>query len=113
MEVPKFIRMLIHFSRLLWQSNYMIRSMVVRDMRARYMGSFMGFFWSVIGPLIQILIYFFVFSVLLKIRIWPEYGGTSFALWMIAGILPWMFFAEVVNKAPSSVVEQSSLIKKI
>jgi len=113
MGVPQMIRRVVPFSRLLWQSNYMIRSMVSRDLRARYMGSVMGFFWSVIYPLTQIGLYFFVFAVLLKVRIGPEYGGTSFALWMIAGLLPWMFFAEVVNKAPSSVVEQSSLIKKI
>jgi len=107
------LKRLVHSSRLIWQSNYMIRSMVARDLKARYIGSLMGFFWSVIYPFTQIGLYFFVFAVLLKVRIGPEYGGTSFALWMIAGLLPWMFFAEVVNKAPSSVVEQSSLIKKI
>jgi ABC-type polysaccharide/polyol phosphate export permease len=87
--------------------------MVARDLRARYMGSLMGLFWSVIHPLTQILIYFFVFSVLLKVRVGPEYGGTSFALWMIAGLLPWMFFAEVVNRAPNAVVDQANLVKKM
>lgn len=110
---PLFFKRPILFAKLLWQNNYMIRSMVARDLRARYMGSVMGLFWSVIHPLLQIAIYFFVFSIVLKVRIGPEYGGASFALWMIAGLLPWLFFAEVMNRAPSAVVEQANLVKKM
>ena len=101
------------FGRLLWQNNYMIRSMVARDLRARYMGSLMGVFWSVIHPLTQIALYYFIFSVVLKIRLGAEYAGTSFAMWMIAGLLPWLFVAEVVTRAPSAVVEQANLVKKM
>jgi ABC-type polysaccharide/polyol phosphate export permease len=91
----------------------MIRAMVIRDMRARYMGSFLGFFWSVIHPLTQLLIYYFVFAVVMKMRLGPEYGGASFAVWLIAGLLPWMLFAEAVTRAPNAVLEQSSLVKKM
>jgi len=91
----------------------MIRSMVIRDLRARYMGSYLGFFWSVIHPLTQLLLYYFLFSVVLKMRLGPEYGGTSFAIWLIAGLLPWMFFTEVVNRSPNAVLEQASVIKKM
>ncbi len=90
----------------------MIRSMVVRDIRSRYIGSFLGFFWTVIHPITQILIYYFIFSVILKVRLGPEYGGTGFAIWLIAGILPWLFFAEVVTRSPMAVLEQSSIITK-
>jgi ABC-type polysaccharide/polyol phosphate export permease len=91
----------------------MIRAMVIRDMRARYMGSFLGFFWSVIHPLTQLLIYYFVFAVVLKMRLGPEYGGTNFAVWLIAGLLPWMLFAEAVTRAPNAVLDQSNLVKKM
>jgi ABC-type polysaccharide/polyol phosphate export permease len=91
----------------------MIRAMVIRDMRARYMGSFLGFFWSVIHPIAQLTIYYFVFSVVLKMRLGPEYGGTSFAVWLIAGLLPWMLFAEAVTRAPNAVLDQSNLVKKM
>lgn len=111
--MPHSLKMLLHFLHLLWRNNYMIRSMVIRDMKARYMGSLMGFFWSVIHPLTQILLYFFVFSVVFKVRPGPQYGGASFAPWMIAGLLPWMFFAEVVNRAPSAAVDQANLVKKM
>jgi len=105
--------MLIHFLRLLYRSNYMIWSMVIRDMKKRYVGSLLGIFWSVIQPLTQLMIYYFIFSVVFKIRLGPEYGGTHYAIWLIAGLLPWLFFAEVMNRCPSSVLEQSSLIKKM
>lgn len=98
---------------MLGQSSYMIRSMVIRDIRSRYMGSYLGFFWSVIHPLTQLLLYYFLFSVVMKMRLGAEYGETSFAVWLIAGLLPWMFFTEVVNRSPNAILEQSNVIKKI
>ena len=94
------------------QNTYLIRSMVIRDLRARYVGSFLGIFWSIIHPLTQLLIYYFVFSVILKIKLGPEYETTNFSIWLVAGLLPWMFFADVVTRSPGAVLEQSSLITK-
>ncbi len=102
-----------NFLRSVYANNYMIRSIVIREIRTRYIGSFLGIFWSIIHPLTQILIYYFIFSVILKIRLGPEFGGTSFAIWLVAGLLPWMFFAEVVTQSPGAVLEQSSLITKM
>ena len=113
MNIVHPVRHAASLARLLRQNAYMIRAMVIRDMRARYMGSFLGFFWAVIHPLTQILIYYFVFGVVLKMRLGPEYGGASFALWLTTGLLPWMLFAEAVTRAPGAVLEQSSLVKKM
>lgn len=100
------------FLRSVYQNSYMIRSMVVRDIRARYIGSFLGFFWTIIHPLTQIMIYYFIFSVILKVRLGPEYGGTNFAIWLIAGMLPWLFFAEIVTRSPEAVLDHTSIITK-
>ncbi|MCC7201168.1 MAG: ABC transporter permease [Nitrospirae bacterium] len=105
--------MLMHFLRLIFRSSYMIRSMVIRDIRRRYVGSLLGIFWSVIQPLTQLLIYYFIFSVVFKMRLGPEYGETHYAVWLISGLLPWLLFADVLNRSPNSVLEQSSLIKKM
>ena len=96
----------------IYQNSYMIRSMVSRDIKARYVGSFLGIFWSVIHPLTQLLIYYFIFSVILKIKLGAEYDGTEFAIWLVAGLMPWMFFADVVTRSPGAVLEQSTLITK-
>lgn len=90
----------------------MIKNMVIRDIRARYVGSFIGIFWTFIHPVSQVLIYYFVFSVVLKIRLSAEYGDTSFAAWLIAGLLPWFFFSEVVTRSPNAILEQADVIKK-
>jgi ABC-type polysaccharide/polyol phosphate export permease len=90
----------------------MIRSWVVRDIRSRYVGSFLGLFWSVIHPLSQLVIYYFVFSVILKVKLGPEYGETHFVIWLLVGLLPWIFFADVATRSPGAVLEQANLIKK-
>lgn len=113
MAALTYVRKFINFLYMLTQNSYMIRSMVSRDIRTRYMGSYLGFFWSVIHPLTQLLLYYFLFSVVMRIRLGEEYGETSFAIWLIAGLLPWMFFTEVVNRSPNAVLEQASVIKKM
>jgi ABC-type polysaccharide/polyol phosphate export permease len=67
----------------------------------------------VIHPLTQFLIYYFVFAVIFKMRLGPEYGGTNYSLWLIAGLLPWMFFAESLTRAPGAVLEQANVVKKM
>ncbi len=109
----KSLRLFKYFVGAIYQNSYMIQSMVIRDIRARYSGSLLGIFWSVIHPLTQLILYYFVFSVVLKTRLGPEYGGTNYAFWLIAGLLPWMLFVEVVNRSPGAVLEQSSVIKKM
>jgi len=108
----QIIKDFLNFLWMVYQNTYMIRSMVIRDIRARYVGSFLGIFWSIIHPLTQLLIYYFIFSVVLKVKLGPEFEGTNFAIWLVAGLLPWMFFAEVLTRSPGAVLEQSSLITK-
>jgi homopolymeric O-antigen transport system permease protein len=103
---------LINFFRKILQNKFMIRSLVIRDLRARYVGSFLGIFWAFVHPLTQLIIYYFVLSIVLKARLGAEYAGTNYALWLMAGMLPWMLFSEVVSRAPGAVLEQSNLIKK-
>ena len=91
----------------------MIRNIVGRDIRQRYAGSVMGLFWSIIHPLTQLLIYYFIFSVIFKMKLGPEYGGANYAIWLISGLLPWFLFSEIVTRSPMAVVEQSDLLKKM
>jgi len=108
----QIVKDFFNFLRMVYQNTYLIRSMVFRDLRARYIGSFLGIFWSIIHPLTQLIIYYFVFSVILKIKLGPEYETTNFAIWLVGGLLPWMFFADIVNRSPGAVLEQSSVITK-
>ncbi|MCB0303682.1 MAG: hypothetical protein KDI38_07885, partial [Calditrichaeota bacterium] len=98
----KLIQDFLNFAHRVRRNGYMIRSMVNRYIRERYVGSFLGIFWSVLHPLTQIAIYYLIFSVILKTRLGPEYAGTSFALWLVAGLLPWLFFGEVLTSSPDA-----------
>jgi len=54
----------------------MIRNMVRKDLRGRYKGSVLGFFWTMLNPILQLLVYTFLFSVVLKTGIDKYYNDT-------------------------------------
>ena len=66
------------FFKKIYVQRGLIRNFVVRDLRARYIGSFMGFFWSVIHPIVLLVSYTFVFSIIFGVRPLPDSGTTSF-----------------------------------
>jgi lipopolysaccharide transport system permease protein len=86
---------------------------VVRDLRARYVGSSMGFFWSVVYPFLNLCIYMFVFSMVLKVRFADSVASHQVALWMLAGITVWAAFAETLSRSTNCLVENQNLIQKV
>ena len=89
----------------------LIQSLVVRDLKARYRGSVLGFFWSFINPLLLLLIYSFVFNVVLP-GIRPV-AVEPYALFMFCGLLPWTWFASSVLESANSLLTGGNLIKKV
>ena len=89
----------------------LIQSLVVRELKARYRGSVLGFFWSFINPLLLLLVYWFVFSVVLPgirpVDIQP------YALFMFCGLLPWTWFSSSVLEASNVLIMGGNLIKKV
>lgn len=90
-----------------------IAAFVRRDIRGRYVTSVMGLSWAVIQPLTLLLLYTFIFSYILKIRLGGSGTTASFALYLFCGMLPWLAFAEGVTRSASVVLEQAHLIKKV
>jgi lipopolysaccharide transport system permease protein len=97
----------------LWGMRHLTAIMVKRDLLGKYKGSMMGFFWTIINPLGHLLLYTFVFSVILKVKFGGDSSTGSFALYLMAGLLPWGAFAESLNRASSSVIEQPNLVKRV
>ena len=93
-----------------WRNRRLIRTMVRRDILGRYRGSFGGSFWTIINPLLLMSTYFFVFGVVLKD---PRQSRTDFALYFLAGMLPWLAFSESVGRAPSVMLEHRTFVKKL
>src|SRR5438874_7793187 len=88
----------------------LISSLVARELKARYRGSVLGFFWSFINPLLLLSIYTFVFTVVMPNR---SPLTQPFALFMFCGILPWNWFSASLSEASGSLVSGGNLIKKV
>lgn len=99
--------------RNLWTHRALVRGFVVRDLKARYVGSAMGFFWSVVFPIVNLFVYMIVFRLFLQARFEDGAGVRDVALWMLAGILVWAAFAETISRSTNCLVENSNLIQKV
>jgi lipopolysaccharide transport system permease protein len=96
-----------------WRNRGIIRVMVRRDIVGRYRGSFGGIFWTVINPLLVMLTYFFVFGIVLRARFGGDESRSSFALYYLAGMLPWLAFSEALGRSAQVLVEHRNFIKKL
>jgi lipopolysaccharide transport system permease protein len=99
-------------ARSVWRNRKLMRSMVSRDITARYRGSFGGTVWTFLNPLLLMATYFFVFGVVLR----TEFGDntrTAYVLYFLAGMLPWLAFSEAVGRSPWVILEYRSFVKKI
>ncbi|MGH9159905.1 MAG: ABC transporter permease [Vicinamibacteraceae bacterium] len=105
---------MIYNLRQLVRYRALIQSLVARELKARYRGSVLGFFWSFINPLLLLLIYTFVFSVVLP-RPMNEKGEElkHYALFLFCGLLPWTWFTASLTDAANSLLAGGNLIKKV
>lgn len=106
-------RALVYPLRTIWHNRGLIRVMVRRDVLGRYRGSFGGAFWTVINPLLLMLTYFFVFGVVLQSRFAGDGSRYGFALYFLAGMLPWLAFSEAAGRSPTLMLEHRSFVKKL
>jgi len=84
--------------------------LVRRDFQQRFVGSAMGWIWSLIHPLVLLASWTFVFKYCLGLGA-PE-GAPNYPLFLFAGMLPWMLFSETVQRSAPSLLDQSNLITK-
>ncbi len=89
----------------------LIQTLVTRELKARYRGSVLGFFWSFINPLLLLTVYTIVFSVVL-----PGFRGVDvepYALFLFCGLLPWTWFSSALLESANSLIAGGNLIKKV
>ena len=85
----------------------MIASLVRRDLKGRYKGSVLGFFWTFLNPLMQLGVYTLVFSIIMRSDI------EDFYLYLFVALVPWIFFSTSVQAGAGCIRGQQDLIKKI
>lgn len=91
----------------LWQYRDLLRQMVARELKIRYKNSALGFFWSIVPPLLQVLTYSFLFYVVLGIRV------KNYSAYLLCAIIPWTFFQIAILDASDSLLYNFSIIKKV
>jgi lipopolysaccharide transport system permease protein len=88
----------------------LIQSLVARELKARYRGSVLGFFWSFVNPLLLLSIYSFVFNSILKST---DAKTQPYAVFMFCGLLPWTWFSTSLIESTGSLIAGGNLIKKV
>jgi lipopolysaccharide transport system permease protein len=89
----------------------LIQSLVGRELKARYRGSVLGFLWSFVNPLLQLLTYGLVFTKILPSSHGPEIE--PFLLFFFCGLLPWTWFQTSLAESSGVLIGGGNLIKKV
>lgn len=91
----------------LYQYREMIRSLVRKDLRGRYKGSILGFLWTFLNPLLQLMVYTVVFSRIMRS------GIEHYALHLFVALVPWIFFSSALTTGARLILDQKNMMKKI
>jgi lipopolysaccharide transport system permease protein len=94
--------------RTLFRHRQLIAALTARDLKARYRGSLLGYFWSLANPLLLLAVYTLVFT-----KFFPVQVVQPYPLFLFSGILPWTFFAAATLEGTSSISANAGLIKKV
>jgi lipopolysaccharide transport system permease protein len=90
-------------------------NLAMREIKGKYKRTIFGQLWSLMNPIALMLVYTFVFSFVFRIQ--PDPGAPSglnaFPLWLLCGLLPWMFFSRALQTSTSSLVLNQGLIQKV
>ena len=96
--------------RTLFRQRGLLQVLVTRDLRARYRGTFLGYLWSLLNPLLLLAVYSVVFTMVM-----PQRGTVSvpYPLFLFAGLLPWIFASGAMLEGAMVLYENGALLKKV
>jgi lipopolysaccharide transport system permease protein len=99
--------------REVWNSRSILWLLTRRELRARYAGSMLGVAWNVIHPVVMIAIFIVILGSFMPAKLGTAGGRGSYALFLCAGMIPWLVFREIVTRCASTLLENAGLIKKV
>lgn len=95
----------------------LIFQLVKREIISRYRGSFLGILWTIINPILMLVVYTFVFGFVFKVRLDPsvsfENDHFSFALLLFSGLIVYNIFSDCLSRSPGLVLANINYVKKI
>ncbi|MEO8275107.1 MAG: ABC transporter permease [Thermoanaerobaculia bacterium] len=87
----------------------LLAALTLRELKARYRGSILGFLWSLVQPLLLLAVYTFVFSIVFKPR---SSGADPYALFLVCGLFPWIWLSTALVEGTTSLVASAGLIRR-
>jgi ABC-type polysaccharide/polyol phosphate export permease len=97
--------------RQLFRYRALVQTLVVRELKARYRGSVLGYFWSFVNPLLLLLVFSFVFTEIMPRG--DDVNVEPYAVFMFCGLLPWTWFSSSLMDAANALIVNGNLIKKV
>ena len=103
------------YLRDIWESRELLQNLTNREVRGKYRRTALGQLWSLANPIAAILIYTFIFSFIFRLpaQVGDPSGIDNYALWLVCGLLPWLFFNRVLTVGTESLVANAGLIQKV
>lgn len=98
----------------IWRNRSLAMALIRREVIGRYRGSIMGVFWSFLNPVLLLVVYTFVFSVVFKAHwVGNSESKTEFALVLFSGLIIFNIFSECFNRAPGLILANVNYVKKV
>lgn len=96
-------------------SGELLWNLTQREVRGKYKRTALGQLWSLANPIAAIIVYTFIFSVVFEVpaQVGENSGLNNYALWLVCGLLPWLFFQSTVTQGVRSIVDNASLVQKV
>ena len=103
------------YLREIWNSRELLQNLTNREVRGKYRRTALGQLWSLANPIAAIVIYTFIFSFIFRLpaQVGDPSGLNNYALWLVCGLLPWLFFNRVLTLGTESLVATAGLIQKV
>ena len=110
-----FYKFIMILPKELFQSRELIWKLSKNDFKKRYAGSYLGFIWALIQPVITVLMYWIVFDVVFNTRSQMIASGVEvpYVLFLTAGLVPWFYFSDALIGGTNSLLEYNYLVKKV
>ena len=99
--------------QIVWRYRDFVKSTVLRDFQARYRNSVLGIAWTILNPMAMILIYTVIFSQVMQARLPNSQSSFAYSIFLMAGIIPWSLFADILARSPTIFIDNAHLIKKV
>jgi ABC-2 type transport system permease protein len=99
----------------IWRSRELLYNLTNREVRGKYRRTALGQLWSLANPIAAIVIYTFIFSFIFRLpaQVGDPSGIDNYAMWLVCGLLPWLFFNRVVSSGTDALVSNAGLIQKV